>query len=161
MTTDHFFCVALLFTSLFGYAINSCHLTFHLSSLSLSLSLLSPSSPSYRSVEQAEEKIQSGLDIHQFMPRSRPSRSRVSSLMLVTPPPSPSPMMSRRTTVIEEWSQLQRTRSLSQSKSDRGGEKQGSSATKVKENVMQYYYQWSKILLTSPPGSPPPFCLYA
>lgn len=73
-----------------------------------------------QNVERAEELIQSGLDIHHYLPRTRPSRSRVSSLLLVTPPPSPSPMMSRRTTVIEEWSQLQRTRSLSQSKSDRG-----------------------------------------
>lgn len=100
-------------------------------------SLLVYHSPFNRSVERAEELIQSGLDIQQFVPRSHPSRSRVSSL-LVTPPPSPSPMMSRRTTVIEEWSQLQRTRSLSHSsKPDRGerGEKEGTASTKVRRKT--------------------------
>ena len=72
----------------------------------------------HRGIEKTEELIASGLDLHHFVPGTTShARPRLSSI--VDTSPASSPILSRRATVLEEWSQLQRSHSLSRSEPEK------------------------------------------
>ncbi len=72
----------------------------------------------YSGIYHCKENISSGLDINQFVSNSDPDLygRRPSLATLPDKEATPSPILARKATVIEEWSNLQRTRALSHSK---------------------------------------------
>ena len=72
----------------------------------------------WRGVECCEELIKSGLDINHFSPSSSFSSSSERRPCIDFSQVTASPILARKASIIEEWTNLERTRALSQSEDD-------------------------------------------
>ena len=93
-------------------------------------------------IERCEGAINSGLDIHQFVASSDSTLPSRRPFLFPVGVAKPSPILARKASVIEEWSNLQRTRALSQSESD-------------KKNVPSPIASSSSVSTSPPLGSSP------
>jgi hypothetical protein len=100
-------------------------------------------------VEHCEEVLQSGQDISQFMASSDSTLTERRPFLLNHPEPKPSPILARRTAVMEEWSNLQRTRALSHSESADSELAPGTAAGETQVSTTPP----SSLLSTAPPSS--------